>query len=174
MAEGVELQVLEFVLHPAHAHAEAHAPAGELVDGGDGLGRVHGMAVGEHDDAGAEAHGARARGGVGEHGESVPPGALSGHPFAREVVGVARADGVGQEDVVDDPDGVEADLLGLVADGVDGVGVGDGADHGEHDAELHGRAAGALGHSSSSRPSPTVVSQRRASSLPSHSSQAAA
>ena len=139
VVEGAELEVLELILHPADADAELHASARKLVDGGDDLGGVHGVAVGQDDDAAANLDGARAGGGVGEDGEGVPPRSLASHPLAGDVVGVLRADAVGKEDVVDDPDGVEAGRLGPVAHGIDRVGSGEGADHGEDHAKLHSR-----------------------------------
>jgi hypothetical protein len=117
----------------ADSDAEREAAAGDEVEARGGVRELHWLAQGREEDAGAEPHAARARGGVGQRSEHLEARAgkqAVAHPH-RVVAERFRAFG--------DREDARA-VLGLVA--------GDEVARRQHDTEAHavGRGASGLVH----------------------------
>jgi hypothetical protein len=72
----VDAVVLHLVDVPAEPDAEGGAATGEVVEGGDGLGGHDRVALGDEEDAGAEAEGGRRGRGRGEGDEGIEGAAV--------------------------------------------------------------------------------------------------
>ena len=110
----VEVQGVELLEHPARPHTQQHAAlAAQRAQRADLLGQGHRVAVGGDEHPGAEADARRGTGDHRQRGDGVVVGHV-GPVVVRRPAGVGGA-GVevhGVEEVVEDPDRVEAELLG--------------------------------------------------------------
>lgn len=129
-AEGFELDGV-----PADADAKAETAAAEEVQGGGLLGDEGGLALGEDDDAGAEANLVGDGGEVAEEDEGLVEGVFV---VVDEAFGAVGTVGVGAEDMVVDEDVVVADLLGRLGEILDGFAVEREVVLGEQGADLDG------------------------------------
>jgi len=130
---------LDLLAHPAHARAQDDPASREMIEGGEHLGREHGVAVGEHEDGGAEARALGDAGHEAERGQGLEKrrvgrkGKLPGG-----AIGIARGDGVGHDDVIAGPQAVVAKPLHLTREGQQVRPRGQGPEDGEMAAEFHG------------------------------------
>ena len=106
----------------AQSDAEVEASSGNLVEGGDVVGNVHGVEQGEEHDLDGEAHVAGDGGEAGDEGSGLHAAGEGG------LVGVAE-DGEGESGLLH---GVE-EALGLVDPLGEGARVGGGATHEGHE-----------------------------------------
>ena len=104
---------LDLLAQPAHARADDDAAAREVIEGGQGLGEDHGVAVREHEDGGAEAHPLRDGGDEGERGQRLEEGARGRNGEHARAARVRCLLLEGQGHVVGDEDRLEAEPLRL-------------------------------------------------------------
>ena len=124
----VDAQRLVLLGHRADTDADIEAAARHHVDRRELPGEGHRVQVGQHQHAGAEAHALGAGGHPGEQRQRVPV-RLEAQPLA-DVAGV--------EDVVRDPDGGKARLLGPRGEVQQVLGILDAPVVGQCKAESHG------------------------------------
>ena len=130
---------LEFLAQPAHPGAEDDAAAGEPVERGQHLGGHQWVAIGHHQDTGAEPRAAgrpRQRAEQRQRLQIILGGAARQLPRRRVRIDGARHRG-GQHDVIGDEDRRIPERVGPRGHRQDLIGFGQGAAAGKRDAELH-------------------------------------
>ncbi len=128
----------DLFLHPAHAHPQDQPSAREMIQGGEHLRRENRVAVGEDEDRGPQLDPFGDPGDQRECGQWLKEVCRGGErELAGVAVRVARADRVGDDDVVADPEGVVPERLHPLGEGDDVPARGDGTERGQVAPEFH-------------------------------------
>src|SRR5262252_7063366 len=136
-------QQLDLLAHPSYARPENDPALREMVEGGEGLGGQHGMAVREDEHGGAELRPLCHRRDHAEGSEGLEKRRVGRQgELAGGVVRIARADRVRHHDVIARPQAFVAETFHLASEGEQVGASGRGAEDGEVTAELHARTLG--------------------------------